>query len=48
MDEITARHGAATSLGMPAFPDITGRVTNPPAHPPQTDKPQTTPYHDKF
>jgi hypothetical protein len=33
MDEITARHGAATSLGMPAFPGITGRVTNPPCTP---------------
>jgi integrase len=34
MDEITARRGTATSLGMPAFPNITGRaVTNPPCTP---------------
>jgi hypothetical protein len=34
MDEITARRGAATSLGIPAFPDIAGRaVTNPPRTP---------------
>ena len=34
MDEITTRRGTATSLGMPAFPEIAGRaVTNPPGTP---------------
>ena len=31
MDEITARRSAGTSLGMPAFPGITGRTVTTPA-----------------
>jgi hypothetical protein len=40
MDEIAARRGTAASLGMPTFPDITGRAVTNPSRTPAPEKPK--------
>jgi hypothetical protein len=39
IDQITARHAAAVSLGIPAFPDVAGRSATTSAAPPASPSP---------